>query len=191
MGHHHFPQDGMNTLLKLQDKTPDSVFTRDPMAEGLTCANPRRWRRLCGTEMENLSSGWRLRSFVYELWIKAHPSMFCSSLVQLTWLPSNCLGRKRTANTDVEDWLEFSKTVILLDLGRLEVLEPGRFKDRLNQTVNIQSNYVLLECSILNWKMDTSYEERVSPGWNRILPPNVLVFVSRKCVLPWRISDPG
>lgn len=33
MEHHHFTQDGINTLLKLQDKTPDSVFTRDPMAE--------------------------------------------------------------------------------------------------------------------------------------------------------------
>jgi len=33
MEHHHFTQDGINTLLKLQDKTTDSTFTRDPMAE--------------------------------------------------------------------------------------------------------------------------------------------------------------
>lgn len=33
MEHHHFTQDGINTLLKLQDKTTDSAFTRDPMAE--------------------------------------------------------------------------------------------------------------------------------------------------------------
>lgn len=117
-----------------------------PHGRSVSSVQIQEWRCLCGTEMENLPSGWRLRPFVYELWIKAHPPMFCSSLVQLTWLPSNCLERKRTANTDVEDWLEFSKTVILLDLGRLEVLEPGRSKDRLHQTVNIKSNYVLLEC---------------------------------------------
>lgn len=62
MEHHHFTLDGINTLLKLQDKITDSVFTRNPMA-GMshlhksknTAGDANGWR--CGTEMENLSSG--------------------------------------------------------------------------------------------------------------------------------------
>lgn len=65
------------------------------------CTNPRtrlemptvgdvglRWK-ICPVDVDE---DWE--PFVYELWIKAHSSIFCSTLVQLTWLPNNCLERK-------------------------------------------------------------------------------------------------
>lgn len=155
MEHHRFTKDGINTLLKLQDKTTDSTFTRDPMAE---VPRLRKSKNMVGDACVGLR--WKIcpvdedwEPFIYELWIKAH-SVFCSSLVQLTWLPNNCLGKEKAKeNPSVEDWLKFSKTVILSDLGR----SPRTTKIQRQIKSNCEHPKQLFSSGTLNPKLENGY----------------------------------
>lgn len=157
MEHHHFTQDGINTLLKLQDKTTDSMFTRDPMAEvSHLCKSKNtvgdayvglRWK-ICPVDED-----WE--PFVYELWIKAHSSVFCSSLVQLTWLPNNYLERKSKREQQHGRLTEILQDCNSFGFGKARSPRTGKIQRQIKS--NCEHPKQLFSSGTLNSKLENGY----------------------------------
>lgn len=151
MEHHHFTQGGINTLLKLQNKTTDSIFTRDPMAEVSHLPNPRIRLEMPLWDWDGKSVQWmktenRLST---NSGLKL-TRLFCSSLVQLTWLPNNCKRehqRGRLAGI-LQDCNSF---------GFGKVRSPGTRKIQRQIKSNCERPKQLFSSGTLNRKLENGY----------------------------------
>lgn len=93
--------------------------------------------------------------FVYELWIKAHSSVFCSGLQQLTWLPNNCLERKRKREYQRGRLAEILQDCTSFGFGKVRSL--GIRKIQRQNKSNCEHPNHLFSSGTLNPKLENGY----------------------------------